>query len=245
MKRTTAPGSVSGLHVDRNVGSGNPGSYGIAEDRNNLQEEICHSIEDTGIVLDGTDQYQLEKALIALSMPVGTAFDVYGDLTPVSLSNARSSAHPGYPKYLPILRIDNIVASAVIADANYPDLCPLLRAAKFIPQTVSGTSDFTATVAGSVLTFSAGAALDALIAWITLGETAGWGGFMVAGTIYSIAGTNAPARQLTVAGVPPSGIQTCSYNRYSIPGSSITARILPEAPATVGKRRYVFVGRLL
>ena len=57
MKRTTAPNHQSNLYVDQ-TGS-IPGTRLIAEDRNNLQEEICNLLEGYSVTLDGNSQTQL------------------------------------------------------------------------------------------------------------------------------------------------------------------------------------------
>lgn len=62
MLRTTAPGSVGGLHVDRNVELGVNGTVGIAADRNNLQEEIVNAILASGLSLSSS-QSQLAQAI--------------------------------------------------------------------------------------------------------------------------------------------------------------------------------------
>ncbi len=43
MKRTTAPSSVGGFHVDLVTGL-SAGTKGMAEDRNNLQEEVSGAV---------------------------------------------------------------------------------------------------------------------------------------------------------------------------------------------------------
>ena len=70
MKRTTAAGSSGGQYVDYNAGV-EPGTLLWAEDRNNVQEELCNLIESVGWSLDGTDKYQLLRSTIALRYDVG------------------------------------------------------------------------------------------------------------------------------------------------------------------------------
>lgn len=67
MLRTTAPGSVAGAYVDRNVPLGIAGTRLVAADRNAIQEEICNVIEGAGLILSASDSQLLEaiRALVA------------------------------------------------------------------------------------------------------------------------------------------------------------------------------------
>lgn len=66
MKRTDADGSVEGKFSDGSPEQGLPATVINAEFLNNIQEEICNFIEEAGLTLDGTDQKQLWKALLAV-----------------------------------------------------------------------------------------------------------------------------------------------------------------------------------
>lgn len=66
MKRTDADGSVEGKFSDGSPEQGLPATVINAEFLNNIQEEICNFIEQAGLALDGTDQQQLRKALLAV-----------------------------------------------------------------------------------------------------------------------------------------------------------------------------------
>ena len=66
MKRTDADGSVEGKFSDGSPEQGLPATVINAEFLNNIQEEICNFIERAGLSLDGTDQEQLWKALLAV-----------------------------------------------------------------------------------------------------------------------------------------------------------------------------------
>lgn len=81
MKRTTAPNNVGNKYIDR-VGS-TPGTILQAEDRNNLQEEICNLLEGYGVTLDGGNDEQLKELFLSyLNQGVKTTDDVqFGDLT--------------------------------------------------------------------------------------------------------------------------------------------------------------------
>jgi len=144
MKRTTAPNSVGGLHVDKVPGV-TIGTTGIAEDRNNLQEEICNTIEGAGLTLSGADDEQLKQAIAALIFPTGIYVHRVSEVAASVL--------------FPCLRIDD--ASHDISTTNWPDLVPYLRAIKLESD---GVTDFSGTVAGSVFTFPSTTAADRLLA---------------------------------------------------------------------------------
>ena len=66
MKRTDADGSVEGKFSDGSPEQGLPATVINAEFLNNIQEEICNFIEQAGLSLNGSDQQQLWKALLAV-----------------------------------------------------------------------------------------------------------------------------------------------------------------------------------
>lgn len=88
MKRTDADGSVEGKFSDGSPEQGLPATVINAEFLNNIQEEICNFIEKAGLTLDGTDQEQLWKALLA----VFTAGVTLGNSTVVGGSGSSSQA---------------------------------------------------------------------------------------------------------------------------------------------------------
>jgi len=63
MKRTTAPGSSSGLYVDDNPALGVVGTLLVAEDRNATQEELANLITGAGLSLSGADLTQVLQAV--------------------------------------------------------------------------------------------------------------------------------------------------------------------------------------
>jgi len=97
MKRTTAPGSLSGQYVDFESSPGAPGTLLIAEDRNMIQEEICNSIEGTSITLSGSDDEQLLKAIKKISREnskhVGELFYFTSLKTPTAWTNVSPDAY--------------------------------------------------------------------------------------------------------------------------------------------------------
>jgi len=210
MKRTTATGSVAGTYVDRNL----------------LQEEMCHIVEQLGVTLDGGDSHQLVKAIIGLSHSVGET--VWNDL-----KKTPSEYFPAVPR-----NIDQDIDAAM-----YPLLVAEYRAEK---ADILGTTDFSCTVSGSDVTFpatAAGIAATALIVndaivsgWLNGGEDAGddvadWATVStrrclnVAGTDYAIIGGVSATRVFTLSSAPPAGTQTVFIPTYRIPGSTTTVRL--------------------
>lgn len=215
MKRTEAPNSVGGLYVDKDPGV-TVGTTLIAVDRNLIQEEICNAVEGSGATLSGADDEQLKKAIISLSKSIGEPFfNIFLKSPSVTF---------------PALRIDD--ADHDIDVANWPDLVPLLRAEKL---RAGSTTDFTCTVAGSVITFDndidenilLAALTEELFAHVQSGGVAytGWLSINVGGTDYVITDVDAGAYTVTVTGSPSTGSQTVIVYPYRIAGSSTTARL--------------------
>lgn len=239
MKRTTAAGSSGGQYLDYSAGV-QPGTLLTAEDRNNLQEEVCNAIEAVGWSLDGTDKYQLLRSIIAMRYEVGAPVDSEVALTPVTVAASKSTANPSFPLYLPI--IDRTTADVDVTSAQAPDLVTFFRAAV---AKVLGSVSFTATVAGSVLTFANTATNNALIAaidedalvsrWLSSGQSATYaasgGDFAngrcinVAGTDYAISAVSRGSRTITVVGTPAAGSQTVIFYPYRIAGSTTSVRL--------------------
>lgn len=239
MKRTTAPNSVAGLHVDRIIGV-QAGTRGIAEDRNNLQEELCNLVEGAGLTLDGTDQYQVLRAQIALRREVGAPFESEIKLTPVTVAASKSSTNPSYPNYLPI--IDRTDADHDVTSSQAP---PLVTAFRAYAAEVLGSASFTATVSGSVLTFADTTANNALLRalnedalvqrWLSSsqsptyagsgGDFSNWRCINVAGTDFAMTAISTGSRTITVTGSPATGSQTVIFYPYRIAGSATSVRL--------------------
>lgn len=216
MKRTTATGSVGGMYVDRNIGAGTPGTLLIAEDRNNIQEELCNAITQAGFTLNGADQAQLAKSIVAMSKPVGELF--------------YSFFEKATDEFFPAIAID--IEDKEISASNYPDLVPLLRGQQL---DVGGSKQFTASVSGSVVTFTSGILANSLLAMLYEdalcqgdGETpeySGWRALNIGGTDYAITDINIASLTITVDGTPASGTQTIIVYPHRIAGSTTTARL--------------------
>ena len=222
MQRTTAPNSSAGLHVDKVPGV-TVGTTGIALDRNNLQEEIVNTILGAGLTL-GAAQTQLLQAVAGLIYPVGRRIEQMVPLTPGN--------------FCPVVRIDD--ADHDIDTTHYLALVTALRAIKL---QVNGTTDFTGTVAGSVITIATTTAGDKWLAVIAEenavhGSYTNWLCINIAGTDYVITNVNAGARTITVTGTPTSGSQTAIVYPYRIAGSSTTARLRRDSTrAFVGSQQ--------
>ncbi len=230
MKRTTAPNAVGGLHVDRVAGV-TPGTLGIAEDRNNLQEEIAHPILLLGVALDGTDQYQLEKAIIGLSKPVGEVYHMMVDIDAVTWEGARNNSNPSNPRYNPIVKLWDDAND--LGAANYPLAAPLLRAEKSKIWNGSAlVTDLPATVSGSTLTGSGTAWTNALAALAEAVAVRGDYGdnivINIAGTDFPLANVNTGAGTIAVTGSPTTGSQTVIIYPYRKSGSATAARTFKD-----------------
>jgi hypothetical protein len=105
---------------------------------------------------------------------------------------------------------------------------------------VNSTTDFTGTVAGSVITLATTTAGDKWLAALAEeqavhGSYTAWLCINIAGTDYVITNVNAGARTITVTGTPTSGSQTAIVYPYRIAGSTTTARLRRDsARAFVG-----------
>lgn len=239
MKRTTASGSSGGAYVDYVAGV-TAGTLLTAEDRNNLQEEICHLIESVGWSLDGTDQYQLLRSQIAMSKVIGEIVLPEIKWTPITVAASKSTTNPSYPNYLPVIARHD--ADHDITTSQAPDLVTAYRA---FAAEVLGSASFTATIAGSVATFANTSVNNALLAalnedgfvqrWFSSGQSATYAGsgidysnwrcINIAGTDYVITNVNPGARTITVTGTPASGSQTVIFYPYRIAGSSTSVRL--------------------
>jgi len=210
MKRTTAPNSVGGLHVDKVPGV-TIGTTGIAEDRNNLQEEICNVVEGAGLTLSGADDEQLKKAIAALIYAPASYWEFAVEQTLSVLK--------------PLLRIDD--ADHDIAVANWPDLVAALRAHKL---RVSSEDSWAVTIASGVVTFANDTPENRLLAALAEevlvhGSYTSWLALNLGGTDYVITNVNAGARTVTVAAPPGDGGYTAIVYPYRIAGSATTARL--------------------
>jgi hypothetical protein len=219
MVRTSAPGSVAGAFVDYVAGV-TPGTQQTAADMNNHQEELCHSIEKAGLALSSGDQYQLYKAIVALSHGVG---ELVFNLQKLSPSTD-----------WPAIRIDD-TADTTVNSANAPALVTALRS---IAAESKGVTSHSATVSGSIITMPSTVASDLLLAALLedakvhyqatdpeLPSYTNWRSINVAGTDYAITDINVGGRKITVSGTPPSGSQAVIVYPFRVAGSSTSARI--------------------
>jgi hypothetical protein len=235
MKRTTAAHSVGGLHVDKVLGV-TIGTTGIAEDRNNWQEEIASLIEGTGQALDGADWMQLEKAIQVGR--VGEVVEFTYEVAPVTWQNARNKTYPGNPRYMPMLAVWD--ADHDVDSAQAPLLVPAMRAFKAKASNGSGgwVTDHSVTVAAHVCTGS-GTAWDNLLAALAEEELVdvamGKGGFTawrclnVGGTDYAITGVSTAGHTATITGDSLSGAQTAIWYPHRIAAQATKIRLFQQS----------------
>lgn len=225
MKRTTAQDSVDGLYVDRDSEKGISGTILIAEDRNNVQEEICNSIEDSGIELNGKDQHQLAKAIIALSRPIGEMIVTDRLLEPKAYAESTGADYcPVIPRWDKDhdITTDN-VPQEVIDELNN------------VPWEFDGVKEFSATSDGKVLAFADAAGKHLAAAVLQAGYVNRWyesqenGNFMTTGPLF----TGSRAFCLTVNGT-----------EYEISGATETSITLATAPAAGNYKVQLFPHRI-
>ena len=234
--RTSAAGSSGGLYIDYSAGV-QPGTLLVALDRNMIQEEHCHAVEDFGFAVDLADSHQLSKMMIAAGHGVGELLEFEAKQTPVIYSAAKSTANPGFPDYLPVIAR---TADVDVTSAQAPDLVTAMRAEQ---ATVIGVSSWAVTCAGSVVTFPNNASAialctqlqeDALVQrFLSSGQSATYAGsggdygnprcINVSGTDYAITAVNVASRTVTVTGSPSNG--TAIFYPHRIAGSSTSIRL--------------------
>lgn len=237
MKRTEAPGNVDNLYVDRNLQMGTAGTTLMAEDRNNIQEEICNPILTGGAALDGDDQHQLEKSIIALSRQVGELILTDVELTPKEYAGATGADYcPVIPRHDADHDIDDTVVPQSIIDK--------LNAVKW---NFNGTEVFSCTVSGSSVVVESTTAGNALVAalveqgmvnrWFNTGEDANYASqgalysgkrafcLTIASVNYEITGIDALTNTLTVGENPGDGIKTMSIYPHRIGGVTNKSRL--------------------
>lgn len=237
MKRTEAPGNVGNLYVDRNIQMGTAGTTLMAEDRNNIQEEICNPILTGGAALNGNDQHQLEKSIIALSRQVGELILTDVELTPKEYAGATGENYcPVIPRHDADHDIDDTVVPQSIIDK--------LNAVKW---NFNGTEDYSCTVSGSSVVVESTTAGNALVAalveqgmvnrWFNTGENANYASqgalysgkrafcLTIASVNYEITGVNALTNTLTVGDAPGDGVKTMSVYPHRIGGVSNKSRL--------------------
>lgn len=255
MKRTEAPGNVNNLYVDRNIQMGTAGTTLMAEDRNNIQEEICNPILTGGAALDGNDQHQLEKSIIALSRQVGELILTDVELTPKEYAGATGEDYcPVIPRHDADHDIDTTVVPQSIIDK--------LNAVKW---NFNGTEDFSCTVSGSSVVVESTTAGNALVSalveqgmvnrWFNTNEDAGYESqgalysgkrafcITIASINYEITGVNALTNTLTVGENPGDGVKTMSVHPHRIGGvlnKSRLRRISGEALISRGDASLVY-----
>ena len=255
MKRTEAPGNVGNLYVDRNIQMGTAGTTLMAEDRNNIQEEICNPILTGGAALDGNDQHQLEKSIIALSRQVGELILTDVELTPKGYAGATGEDYcPVIPRHDADHDIDETVVPQSIIDK--------LNAVKWV---FNGQKDFSCTVSGNSVVVENTTEGNALVAalveqgmvnrWYNTGENPDYASqgalysgkrsfcLTIATVDYEITGIDALTNTLTVGENPGDGVKTMSIYLHRIAGvnGSRLRRISGESLVASGDTSMSYV----
>jgi len=256
MFKTRADGcSEDNEYLDEDTGAGIEGTALMAADRNCIQRELMNAVEDAGFTESLTDFRQIGRMIIALSKKVGEFIYADNELTPVPLINSRSTEHPEYPLYNPIIPRHD--ANHDITTSEVPqDVITELNATKF---KFGATSDFTMTLSGGVLTVPAGddntKLLQGVIAmalvnrWYGTNELATFealGGLFtgaraycctINGVNYEISNANLIGRTITLASYPANGSYTVTFHPHRIAGYTDRARLRKlsgEAPVVAG-----------
>jgi hypothetical protein len=244
MFKTRADGcSVDNEYLDEDTGAGIEGTALIADDFNCKQREMMNVVENAGFSESLVDYHQITRSIISLRKNIGEVFTSGIELTPVEVSASRSTDHPSYPLYNPIIPMHD--ANHDISTAEVPQaVIDVLNAHKF---KFGSTTDFTATLAGGVLTFPSSTDVDAMLAalgemamvnrWYDSNENAYYGNLgvlwtgargycvTIAGVNYAISALNTSARTITLSTYPANGSVMVTIHPYRIAGSTSSSRI--------------------
>lgn len=122
MHRIDTPGSVDGRFNDGNPAVGQQATQLLSDWFNDIQENMCHAIEESGIVLDKGDETQLLSAILALiSGVVGTG----GGAVPTTRNVNTSGLATGGGALATDRTIDVAKASAAQIAAGLLDNCAI------------------------------------------------------------------------------------------------------------------------
>lgn len=190
-----------------------------------------------------TDKYLADKLRIARRMSVGDTIISSVSHTPTAFADAQSTAHPTYPEYFPAIPRHD--ADHDISTAQVPQwVIDKLNSEKLA---FGAVSNFTATLAGGVLTFGAGTDNDKLLRWVGeqalvarwygSSEAANYGvlgglftgtaqlSVTIAGVNYAITDCNFLNRTITLATAPSNGSVTVALYPGRIAGSTTSSRL--------------------
>jgi len=203
-----------------------------------ITDPLTNMITEAGLTYDATDKYQFSKAVIALGTPLGANIFTDTRLTQVAYPNAKSTANPGNPQYLPIISraVDKTITTAMSL--------PLVTLYRAHTASVLGSTTFVGTVAASTITFSITATNTAMLQmvlnealvrrWFSSSQSATFAGsggdftgmtVNVAGTDFAITAINVGAGTMTVTGTPTAGAQNCILYPYRVLGSSTSIQL--------------------
>jgi len=242
MNYTNSPGSVNDLHVDKDTGAGVPGTAVMAADMNQPRVELMNLIEDAGFTGSASNLYQIEMAIRAHRKDIGELITSEIELTPVPTILARSSAHPEYKMYNPIIPRHD--ANHDITTSEVPQsVIDVLCAHKI---KCGSTSTFSGTLASGTITVPSGGDYDLLLARLTefglinqwyVSENANyattgalWTGarqycVTIGGVNYAITGVSIGSRTIILASPPADGAVSFTIHPHRIAGCTDRARL--------------------
>jgi len=242
MNYTNSPGSVDDLHVDKDTGAGVPGTAVMAADMNQPRVELMNLIEDAGFTGSASNLYQIEMAIRAHRKDIGELITSEIELTPVPTILARSTTHPEYDMYNPIIPRHD--ANHDITTSEVPQsVIDVLCAHKI---TCGSTDTFSGTLASGTITVPAGGDYDVLLARLMefglinqwyVAESAAyattgalWTGarqycVTIAGANYAITGVSIGSRTIKLASPPSDGAVSFTVHPHRIAGYTDRARL--------------------
>jgi|WetSurMetagenome_2_1015567.scaffolds.fasta_scaffold02367_14 hypothetical protein len=154
--RTTAAYNVNNLYVDKDEGNGIVGTVpNMAVDKNMMQEEICHTVEDGGQTLASSsnpDNYQIERAIADLALPIMAVIPTLGEITPVPYNASRNASHTDWPDYCPFIPIHDKNHDVSTTEVNAATVAAFRNVVFKVGN--SAVSQFAVNVASGVVTMS-------------------------------------------------------------------------------------------
>lgn len=190
-----------------------------------------------------TDRFLQHKRDIAMKTRVGDSIISSITHAPTAFSAAQSTAHPTYPEYFPAVcrtDADHDISTAQVPQWVIDDLNATVI-------TLNGVSEFTATLAGGVLTFGTSTTYDKLLALINefgmvnqyyhSGESATYAAsgayhagtrqycVTIGGVNYAITACSVASRTISLATAPANGTVTVEVGINRIAGSTTSSRL--------------------
>jgi hypothetical protein len=209
---------------------------------NQPRVELMNLIEDAGFTGSASNLYQIEMAIRAHRKDIGELITSEIELTPVPTILARSTTHPEYDMYNPIIPRHD--ANHDITTSEVPQsVIDILCAHKII---CGSTDTFSGTLASGTITVPSGGDYDLLLArlmefglinqwyvaesavYATTGAL--WTGarqycVTIGGVNYAITGVSIGSRTITLASPPSDGYVSFTIHPHRIAGYTDRARL--------------------